>query len=190
MAQSETFIVDGVEYRRNGSSFSDYYGIEIVTEAEKEKVKKAYLDGVNLDSLNQDDLKDFIKYTRLMGEFEKSQEAWVFAVQKYAYDKEFIKMLLPMHLSTIRGELKECTLKQKEKAEEVLRATIRDIAQALDSYPHLQSVALYTSLLAACCDMGQIQSARRYAEKAKQLNGRKENYKLKEALNRLKGIEE
>lgn len=196
MAKREFFMVDGVQYMRNGAYFYDEYGMELVTEGEKERIKKAYLDGISLDELKQEDLMHFIKYTRGMEEFDKSQEAWVFACQKYAYDENFINKLFPMYLSRIRAEVKTlkrtsyCNPNKIERGEEDLRMAIGDVEEMLAVDPNLQSVAIYISLAAACLDLYQIEKGRRYTKKAQEMNGQKENYHLNLLLERLRKFEE
>lgn len=190
MAEREFFMVDGVQYMRNCALFCDEFGMELVTDTEKKCVKEAYLKQVRLDKLEQDDLKDYIKYTKGMGEYEKSREALLFACEKYLNDEDFMKTWFPSYLSNTRKEIKEqintieCTQeKRKEYVKELQSETIA-MREVVEKYPQYQSVAIYTSLLAAYLDFGDLESAKTCADKAILLNGKKENRMLGAAIER------
>ena len=195
MAVVEFFMVDGVKYMRNGALFCDEFGMELVTDNEKKCVKEAYFNKVKLDELEQNDLKDYIKYAKMMGEYERAKKALLFACEKYLYDEDFMKTWFPSYLSNTRKEIKEqtkavgCTQEKRRGYVKELQSDTSAVRKVVEKYPQYQSVAIYTSLLAAYLDFGDLESAKACAEKAKRLNGQKDNLKLKEALNRLARIE-
>jgi tetratricopeptide (TPR) repeat protein len=197
MAVVECFMVDGVKYIRNGASFAYGETYEmIVMDSEREKVKEAYYNGIELDTLSQSDLKDYIKYAKMMGEYERAKKALLFACEKYLYDEDFMKTWFPSYLSNTRKEIKEqtkaagCTQEKRKEYLKVLQNDTRAVREVVEKYLEYQSVAIYTSLLAAYLDFGDLESAKSCAEKAKRLNGQKDNAKLKEALNRLERVED
>ena len=188
MAVVEFFTVDGVQYMRNGALFCDEFGMELVTDSEKKCVKEAYFNQVKLDELEQNDLKDFIKYARWIGEYEKSKEALFFAYEKYAYDEGFVRMLMPMYVSTCRHQIKEeflnCGEEKIKERNAQIEYVIDDMEQVLKKYAYLETTEVYTSLLAAACDMGDLTKAKIFADKAILFNGKTENRMLDAAIKR------
>ena len=188
MAEREFFMVDGVKYMRNGSLFCDEFGMELVTDNEKKYAKEAYFNQVKLNELNQNDLKDFIKYARWMGEYEKSKEALLFAYEKYSHDSSFVRILMPMYVSTCRHQIKEeflnCGEEKIKERNAQIEYVINDMEQILKKYAYLETTEVYTSLLAAACDMGDLTKAKIFADKAILFNGKAENYMLDTTMKR------
>ena len=72
---------------------------------------------------------------------------------------------------------------------EELQSETSAVREVVEKYPEYQSVAIYTSLLAAYLDFGDLESAKICAEKAKRWSGQKVDSKLRNALDRLERIE-
>ena len=93
-----------------------------------------------------------------------------------------------MYVSTCRQQIKEvffnCNEDKTKEFKAQMEYAINDMEQVLLKYDHLETTEVYTSLLAAACDIGDLTKAKIFADKAILLNGKAENPMLDAALKR------
>ena len=143
----------------------------VLPEIENRKVAQSYFSKIDVNSLSKDEMMAHIKNLRLAGFAYIAKKLLIESIQKYA-DSKYWEYLMPMYVRSCRdmGESKE---------------VIEEMRQLLMLYPFLESVPLYTTLIAACCDSVHFQEAEEYAQKAYKLCGYKSNEMLTNAVGRL-----
>lgn len=117
--------------------------------------------------MNSDEILDYIKKLKGNGLYVQAKNVMRYAMEKYDGNEKFLFHLLPIFTSCCR---------EMGCAEEA-------IITAESYYPRIEpSVALCTSLAAACCDMKNYDKAKWYARMAYAKQGGGQGYKTELSL--------
>ncbi len=120
-----------------------------------EKLCALFYKNMDFNTFSKEKLLDFIKQTKDAEQFLVTKNACAVALEKFVADENFVKLVLPIYTSTLRSiGMPNLAL---------------DVAQKYtDLVANCDSFALWISVAAACCDLGQFKDAIMYLNLAKQ----------------------
>ena len=157
---------DGQTYFFDGNRFFDEYFC-VLSGVDLKKVSAQYYGDVDYKTLKQNQMLSYIKELNKVGLSYLQKKVILFGMEKFKTSKRFLSYVLPMYTSCCRAM--NTPKDAVEKAEELL--TMVDA-----------SVALYTSLAAACCDLKDYEKAVKYAKIAYAKQGGGQGYKTELSL--------
>ena len=158
--------VGGRTYYYNGQYFFDDCFI-ILQGEELNRVAKQYYTDAPYETMSADEVVALVKGMKGCGLFYETQKILQFALSKFVNDIDFLRTVLPIYTSCCRE------IGQPEQA----------IATGEGFLPICGgTVALYTSLAAACCDVKDYEKAKKYARIAYAKQGGGQGYKTETSL--------
>lgn len=161
MSDFQIVEIDGKNYYYDGKYFFDEFFI-VLQGAELKEVAGKYFSSIDWQTLNVDELLDFIKKMKNNGLCYQAKKTIYSAMFKFKDDANFLYAVLPLYTSCCR----EMNLPQEAV----------DVAEGF--LPICGgSVALYTSLAAAYCDLKNYEKAKKYARIAYAKQGGSKGYK-------------
>lgn len=161
-----TLEVDGKTYYYDGKYFFDESFILLQGE-ELQKVSEAHFGETKYEALCWEELLAFAKELKTKGLYSKAKTVIEYGLKKYCDCEVFIYRILPVFTSCCR--------------EIGLPKYALEIAESY--YPAIEpSVALCTSLAAACCDIKNYEKAKWYAKMAYAKQGGGQGYKTELSL--------
>ena len=146
----EKFEVDGNVYIFNNGKYYDEHFCLLNTN-ELVKVMRARLEKIDYKNYTEKEMLDLIKQCKDNEVFGLSKSICEFAMKKYDDSDNFIRCVLPIFTSSCRK------LNMPKEAIERSKPYIRNFTT---------SAALNTSLAAAYCDIGDLENAKKYADRA------------------------
>lgn len=156
---------DNIYYiAKNGIADEHFF---LLSEDEATKVANAYFAATPYNNLDEDALLEYVRMSCRMGVFNRTLEAFTYGLSKYSrysFGKDAI--------ATITSGYRN--MGQPRKAIDFALVYVDDMS--------LRSVPLLTSLAAAYCDIGNLESARRYCNIAYALQGGGTGYKTELSL--------
>lgn len=154
MTLMEKFDYEDNVYYYVNNKFTDEHFICLEGE-ELINVSLFYYGQKDYKSLEKHELIDLIKSLKESELYAVVKEMCLYVLEEFKGDEYTIKTILPILTSSFRF------LKQPRDA----------INVALNYIPHYASVALYTSLAAAYCDVEEYENALKYANRAYAMQG-------------------
>ena len=143
--------MDGEIYYENKGKFLNSSFIEVDLET-KTKLAKKVLGSIDFKKLEIYDLLQFAKDTKESEQYGLCREVCEFGLSKFDSDESFVKSILPVLTSTYRS---------LNNPQEAIR-----VAEIQRKKCRCDSIALFTSLAAAYCDVKNYEMAKKYADVA------------------------
>lgn len=168
----EKIELDGEMYYFINNSFVDSSFCRVPDEIQK-KLSQIHFKQFDYKSYKKEELLSFLKGLKESEQYSKAKEVGEYALNIYADDQNFVKMVLPILTSTYRA------LHQPSLA--------ISVAQKHTDLQKCDSPALWTSVASAYCDVGEFREALSFVKFAirKQRGTRMPSFEQKEVLNRI-----
>ena len=144
-------VVEGQRYTLADGMLFDSTGIK-VSESKAEPILFKYYSNINYASMDEEQKLEYIKALK----YAKFYQMCIDVIEKefrYEHESNFIKTILPIYTSSLRE------IKKPELA-------IKFWDDNCWLYSKCESVALFTSLASAYCDVRDYVNARRFADRA------------------------
>ena len=154
--------LDGEIYYENKGKYYNSSFLEVESET-KNLLVRMVLWSVDYKSMGQNELVKFIYKIKETEEFNLCIDICLFGLGKFGNDEFFVAKILPIVTSTYRN------LNKPENA--------INIAKEQRKKFKCESVALYTSIAAAYCDIGEFETALKFANAGYALQGGGMGYK-------------
>lgn len=154
--------LDSETYYENKGKFynSSFWEVDSVI---KNRLLCQILNSADYKNMSQKEIIEFIYKIKETEDFIHCKEICLFALNKFGTDEIFVTKVLPIITSVYRN------LKEPEKA--------IDIAKEQRKKFKCESVALYTSLAGAYCDIEDYETAKKFANSAYKCQGGGVGYK-------------
>lgn len=159
---------DEIYYFHKGQFYDEKF--MALDQIQSDRIAHDYFKRFDYKKMEAKELLFYIKAFKDASQFTLAKDAGLYGLEAFHSKSEFIRQALPMITSVYR---------QLNLPEEGLKLA----ENYLDQYGGIyRSVALLTSLAAACCDIKNYKSAKKYADKAYAIQGGGLGYKSELSL--------
>lgn len=168
----EKIELDGEVYYFINNKFVDSMFCAVPDEIAK-KLSYKFFKKYDYENYSKEEILEFVKNLKTGEQYQKTKEVCEYALSKFGEDESFVKTILPITVSTYRA------LHQSHLA--------ISVAQKYTDLFKCDSSALWTSVAAAYCDVGEYKQSLTFIKLAvkKQRQTRLPSFELKEVIKRV-----
>ena len=149
-------------YIANGKVFDEHF-LEVSLDISK-KIMSEYYMHIDYKSLNEEEFISFLREVKISEQYNFCIDCIIYGLGKFSNSKNYYGLVFPMLTSCYRA------MGKSQQAIEFFKTNNNLLLS-------VASVALYTSLAAAYCDVGDYAKAREFANRAYAMQGGGTNHK-------------